>query len=459
MTMAKGDPHDVLSAPGLTFTKATPIYDVVAQGGASKVRFTMDKAAVEQLRRLLSAPPGLVHIEKAKEVCSKAMFEIGEREKRASKSSDPFTETEVDTSLNDSTDPGYLRRWAAFLREASAQGWNGGRGIGGAAPPLSEEYKVEYFVVSEEECANAKLQPGGARRAFEELERSTSVEESPLCQNLSCPFSLNLSAIAEVIEKDLAERVEKIKEKKRDKHAAKKSKERKKEKAISLPGPSRRLLPGPSRSSSGGSGSSKKRRHEGRDREGNDSLATAINTSNGGSGGAEATADRGGEVHLSGSNGERTRAAADGAADGKGGHAHDGERHSHKRHRSSKENGESDKRRTSGVTDLKDLKDIKNAGDLKPEELSAGWRMKRSERKEGRAYFYKIGREKEITWKRSDVVADVKASMHKSKAVRHERHKDKGDAHRRSTSSSKRMGSDDDLAPPAIPLPPKPPGM
>ena len=140
---------------------------------------------------------------------------------------------------------------------------------------------------------------------------------------------------------------------------------------------------------------------------------------------------------MSGETGRKVGAAEDGAVGGRGDRARDGERHhSHKRHRSlgEKEGG-----------------DIKNAGDLKPEELSAGWRMKHSERK-GRAYYYKLGREKEITWKRSDVMADVKSGMARSKADRH--HKE-----RKSVSSSKRGGADDELAPPAIPLPPKPPGV
>ena len=39
--------------------------------------------------------------------------------------------------------------------------------------------------------------------------------------------------------------------------------------------------------------------------------------------------------------------------------------------------------------------------------------MKRSERKEGRAYFYKIGREKEITWKRPGDFLDFAKGGHK----------------------------------------------
>ena len=153
---SKGDAHDALAAPGVTFTTAAPMYDVVGEGGASKVRFSVDQAATEQLRRLVSAPPGMHNVERARDMCAKAMFEAGERGKRAAKNVDPFAESEVDTSLNDSTDPGYLRRWAQFLREAAAQGWDGGRGMPGMAPPVGEEYKVEYYVVEEQECINAK---------------------------------------------------------------------------------------------------------------------------------------------------------------------------------------------------------------------------------------------------------------------------------------------------------------
>ena len=69
------------------------------------------------------------------------MFEETQREKRAKNTSDPFA-PEAGTGLNDTNDPGHLRRWAQFLR-AHAKSWGGGRGVPGVDPTLFEAYRVE----------------------------------------------------------------------------------------------------------------------------------------------------------------------------------------------------------------------------------------------------------------------------------------------------------------------------